>query len=70
MKTFDSVDGEHVTIGWFDSLEAIAAWREHPIHQTAQFLGRSRFYESYDLSVARIETRRRWRSAEDGEPER
>jgi len=51
-KTFESADGERVTIVTFDSIEHHQAWRDHPEHRQAQNLGRHRFYSGYDIQVA------------------
>lgn len=51
-KTFESADGERVTIVTFDSIEHHQAWRDHPEHRHAQRLGRDRFYSGFDIQVA------------------
>jgi glutathione S-transferase len=51
-------DGFGITVSYWDSLDAIARWRAHAEHQTAQVAGKSRLYASYDLRVARVERRR------------
>ncbi len=52
-KTFQSEDGERVTLVTFASLDEHNAWRDHPEHRQAQLLGRERFYLSYDIQVGR-----------------
>jgi heme-degrading monooxygenase HmoA len=54
MKSFTADDGEHVTISVFDSPQAQETWRTHPVHLEAQSLGRTAFYDSYDLTVAAV----------------
>jgi len=49
IKTFVAEDGERVSIGEFESLEAAMAWRAVPEHQKAQALARARFYEEFEL---------------------
>ncbi len=44
-------DGNEVVIARFASAEAEEAWRNHPEHRKAQELGRSAFYESYQIEV-------------------
>ena len=44
-------DGSEVTIARFASEEAEQAWRNHPEHRKIQELGRSTFYESYQIEV-------------------
>lgn len=48
-------EGLGITVSYWSSEEAIAAWREHAEHQVAQAGGRSRWYERYELRVARVE---------------
>jgi heme-degrading monooxygenase HmoA len=50
-KTFESGDGERVTIVTFASLDDHRSWRDHPEHRQAQRLGRERFYASYAIQV-------------------
>jgi heme-degrading monooxygenase HmoA len=68
LKTFTADDGERVTISVFDSPQAQESWRTHPIHLEAQSLGRTTFYDSYDLTVAAVLRRHRW-AREPQEPE-
>jgi heme-degrading monooxygenase HmoA len=51
IKTFTAEDGERVSIVEFASEEAHNAWRNHPVHQAAQKLGREKFYSEYKLQV-------------------
>jgi heme-degrading monooxygenase HmoA len=39
-KDFSASDGENVSIVEFDSLEALADWRDHPEHKVVQERGR------------------------------
>lgn len=43
-----------VTVSYWESLEAIRAWRDHPEHRAAQARGRADWYESFTLRVCRI----------------
>lgn len=55
---FDSVrdsDGVGITVSYWDSLDSIQAWRDHPQHLEAQAKGRERWYESFDVHIAKIE---------------
>lgn len=52
-------DGIGITVSYWDSLESIAKWRANAEHREAQSGGRSRFYESYEVRVARVERSRR-----------
>lgn len=44
-----------ITVSYWISEEAIAGWRRHADHQTAQRAGRDRWYRAYALRVARVE---------------
>lgn len=46
--------GKYVTIAYFDSEEAVAAWRNRPEHRKAQALGRGRFFTDYRLVMAEV----------------
>lgn len=58
----DPVTREGVTLAYFDSLDAIARWRDDVEHRQAQELGRTHFYEDYTLEVAEIEGAYTWTS--------
>ena len=47
--------GFGLTVAYFATEEAIAAWRNHADHRIAQEMGRTRWYEHYELRVARVE---------------
>ncbi len=53
-KDFAAEDGETVSVIEFDTLEHVAAWRDHPEHREAQELGRSRFFEEYTIHVCEV----------------
>ncbi len=61
VETARGEDGLGITVSYWDSLEAIAAWRADADHQTAQRLGRETFYRSYHLRVATVERAKPWR---------
>jgi heme-degrading monooxygenase HmoA len=48
-------DGLGITVSYWDSLEAIRAWKANLEHQAAQALGKERFYDAYELRVSRVE---------------
>jgi glutathione S-transferase len=48
-------DGFGITVSYWDSLEAIAAWKSHEKHRAAQERGKSHFYERYSLRVCSVE---------------
>jgi heme-degrading monooxygenase HmoA len=47
--------GLGVTVSYWESLEAIAAWKAHAEHRVAQSAGRRKWYEHFELRVARVE---------------
>jgi len=53
-KGFRADDGERVTIVEFEHEEGQRAWRTHPEHIEAQKLGRSKYYEMYDIKVCNV----------------
>lgn len=50
-KDFMAEDGEFVSVIEFESLETLAAWREHPEHKVVQKRGRQEFFEEYHIQV-------------------
>lgn len=54
-------DGLGITISYWADDAAAIAWRDHPDHARIRDLGRERWYEHYDLQVARVERGYRWR---------
>jgi heme-degrading monooxygenase HmoA len=59
-KTFDSADGEHVTVVTFATPEAHRAWRDDPRHVRAQRRGRDELYLEYSIQVGRCEHVTTW----------
>lgn len=57
-KTFHHSDGETLTLGEFDSLDAVHAWGNHPEHRLAQLMGQQHWYDSYELTICDIHSRR------------
>ncbi len=54
VKDFQASDGEAVSIAEFDTLEHVAAWREHPEHKAAQERGRKEFFKEYSTQVCTV----------------
>ena len=55
---FDSArdaQGFGITVSYWESLDAIEAWRNHPEHMKAQVDGREKWYAHYDLHITKIE---------------
>ena len=50
-KDFAAEDGESAAIVEFESLETLAAWREHPEHRAVQQRGRDEFFAEYRIQV-------------------
>ena len=48
-------DGFGITVAYFRDETAIASWKADAQHMTAQRLGRERWYEHYELRVAKVE---------------
>lgn len=48
-------DGFGITVSYWESLEAIAAWKANVKHRAAQEGGKSRFYERYSVKVCSVE---------------
>lgn len=47
--------GLGITVSYWESLEAIAAWRGHAEHRVAQDTGRKQWYTHFETRVARVE---------------
>ena len=48
-------DGLGITACYWDSEDAITAWKAQAEHAAAQREGRARWYDSYELRLARVE---------------
>jgi heme-degrading monooxygenase HmoA len=53
-KGFWADDGERETIVEFEHEEGQRAWRTNAEHMAAQRLGRSKYYETYDVQVCNV----------------
>jgi len=51
----DDTDNLGITVSYWDSLEAIAAWKRNAAHQVAQQRGRDEWYASFRLRIAKVE---------------
>ncbi|WP_423459140.1 antibiotic biosynthesis monooxygenase family protein [Ottowia sp. VDI28] len=47
--------GFGITVAYYDSLEAIAAWRRHAEHTLAREQGRERWYQHFEVRIAKVE---------------
>jgi len=48
-------DGFGITVSYWASLDAIAAWRSHAEHRIAQEAGNTLWYQHYELRIACVE---------------
>jgi len=48
-------EGLGITVSYWNSLEAIRAWKQNAEHREAQRLGRARWYAEFQVRVARVE---------------
>jgi heme-degrading monooxygenase HmoA len=51
-----SADGLGITVSYWSSREAIAAWKQHAEHLVAQQRGKSEFYRDFRLRIAVVES--------------
>jgi len=54
--------GAGITVSYWTSREAIAAWKRDVSHQLAQERGRTEWYESFSVRICRVEEARFWKS--------
>jgi len=54
--SFRSQGGKGITISYWKDLSSIQAWKQNPEHQTAQQLGKQKWYKDFTIEVARIES--------------
>lgn len=55
---YESAQGEggmEITVSYWESEDAIRAWKRHGDHIIAQKRGREAFYSAYTIRVARVE---------------
>jgi heme-degrading monooxygenase HmoA len=48
-------DGLGITVSYWASLEAIAAWRAQGEHRIAQLTGHKKWYRHFETRIARVE---------------
>ncbi len=44
-----------ITISYWDSIEAIKDWKENLQHQTAQKIGKKKWYSEYHVRICKVE---------------
>ncbi len=47
--------GAGITISYWESLEAIADWKNNAEHRTAQERGKAEWYRDYEVKICRVE---------------
>lgn len=47
--------GLGITVSYWESLDAIRAWKQQAEHRIAQQTGRDRWYESYKTRICKVE---------------
>ena len=55
LESTRDIDGLGITVSYWESEAAILAWREHATHLMAQETGKNRWYDHYELRVAKVE---------------
>lgn len=53
-------DGFGITVSYWQSEQAIQAWRRHAEHSVIRERGRSHWYDHFELRVARVERAYGW----------
>jgi len=53
-------DGLGITVSYWADEDAAVAWRQHAEHSLIRDAGRERWYESYRVTVARVERSYAW----------
>ena len=55
VESVRGADGFGITVSYWSSEEAIAAWKGHVEHQPAQDAGKRVWYSQYHLRIAKVE---------------
>lgn len=55
VETVRGGDGFGITVSYWASAESIAAWKADVEHLAAQEMGKSTWYEHYEIRVAKVE---------------
>lgn len=55
VESVRDASGLGITVSYWSSLEAIAAWKAHAEHRVAQTTGRKKWYAHFETRVARVE---------------
>jgi heme-degrading monooxygenase HmoA len=57
--------GVGITVSFWKDRESIRLWRQQADHRLARKLGREKWYQSYEIHIARVEEHRDYRSSAD-----
>ncbi|MFJ6209435.1 antibiotic biosynthesis monooxygenase family protein [Lysinibacillus sp. NPDC092081] len=49
-----NAEGEGITISYWESLEAIQAWKENSKHLVAQQFGKEKWYMQYNVEICKV----------------
>lgn len=55
VESVRGTDGFGITVSYWTSLEAIAAWKANGEHRVAQSTGHRQWYEHFETRIARVE---------------
>ena len=55
VESVRGADGFGITVSYWVSREAIAAWKSNVEHLAAQEMGKHAWYEHYELKIAKVE---------------
>jgi heme-degrading monooxygenase HmoA len=44
-----------ITVSYWDSVEAIGAWKNHAVHRLAQQKGKEEWYQNYTVRICKVE---------------
>lgn len=59
---------EEIAVSYWPDEEKLVAWKQHLEHRAAQAKGRSTWYRSYKVEIARVERAYAWPSAASHAP--
>ena len=62
VESVRDTSGAGITVSYWTSREAIAAWKQQVSHRVAQERGRREWYESFSLRICEVEEARSWNS--------
>lgn len=55
VESVRDADGFGITVSYWASAESIAAWKADVEHTAAQEMGKAKWYEHYEIRVAKVE---------------